>query len=352
MKKPKLRNILVPIDFSPMSIDAIGDAKKIAQKFGATIQLAHVHHQQYALGYLGPVLASGQPIVSFEEHRLKTLGEELQEVATQAGLPRSSPVHLSVGPSVFHEICRLAQRIPADLIVMSTHGRTGLKHVLLGSTAERIVQHSPCPVLITRARGEKSSRSVIDKPQLGSRESILVPVDFSSASRQALEYAIDFAERIEARLLILHVVHLGDGLTIEDLRTLRFARARKAARAEAQRQMEKFLRPLKFRGVKFDTLLRMRKPAREICALAEKCNVDWIITATHGLTGLDHLLMGSVAEQVVRRARRSVLVVPANPRAKLEGLSSLVRPDRSANVAGPKQNLADGMNRRKEVARL
>ena len=109
MKKLTLRKILVPIDFSPMSIQAIEDAKKLAQEFRATIQLAHVHHQQYALGYLGPVLTSGEPIVSFEEHREATLGDELREVARRAGLPPSSAVYLRVGASVFHEICRLAQ---------------------------------------------------------------------------------------------------------------------------------------------------------------------------------------------------------------------------------------------------
>ena len=352
MKKLKLRNILVPIDFSPMSIEAIEGAKKIAQKFGATIQLAHVHHQQYAVGKLGPVLARGEPIVSFEEHRRETLGDELKEVARRAGLSPSTPVHVCVGPSAFHEICRFAQKIPADLIVMSTHGRTGLKHFFLGSTAERIVQHSPCPVLVTRARSEKSDRSAIEKLRPGRRESILVPVDYSSASCQALQYAIGFAAHTGAKLFILHATHLGNGLTVEDLKAFRFAKARKEARAEAQRQMGEFLRPVGFGNVEFDTILRMGNPAAEICKVAEQRDIDCIITATHGLTGFDHLLMGSVAEQVVRRAQRPVLVVPANPKARLEGLSRLVRSERSAEIAKPKQDRADGVNRRQKMAQL
>ena len=352
MKKPKLRNMLGPIDFSPVSIEAIEAAKKIAQKFGATIRLAHVHHQQYAAGYLGPVLVSGEPIVSFEEHRRETLGNELKKVARRAGLPPSTPLHVCVGPSVFHEICRLAQKIPADLIVMSTHGRTGLQHFFLGSTAERIVQHSPCPVLVTRARSEKPDQSAIQKLRPGARESILVPVDYSSASGQALQYAIGFAAHTGAKLLILHATHLGNGLTVEDLKAFRFAKARKEARAEAQRQMGKFLRPVRFGSVEFDTLLRMGNPVAEICEVAEQHDIDCIITATHGLTGFDHLLMGSVAEQIVRRAPRPVLVVPANPKGRLEALSRLVRPDRSAKVAKPKQDRAGRVNRRQKMAPL
>ena len=240
MKKPKLRNILVPIDFSPVSIAAIEEAKTIAQKFAATIQLAHVHHQQYAVGHLGPVLARGEPIVSFEEHRRETLGNELKKVARRAGLSPSTRVHVCVGPSVFHEICRLAQKIPVDLIVMSTHGRTGLKHFFLGSTAERIVQHSPCPVLVTRTRSEKSDQRAIEKLRLGGRQSILVPVDYSSASCQALQYAIDFAAHTGAKLLILHATHLGNGLTLEDLKAFRFAKAKKSPGRRRNGRWESF----------------------------------------------------------------------------------------------------------------
>ena len=116
--------------------------------------------------------------------------------------------------------------------------------------------------------------------------------------------------------------------------------------------MGEFLRPVRFGRVEFDTILRMGNPAAEICKVAEQRDIDCIITATHGLTGFDHLLMGSVAEQVVRRAQRPVLVVPANPKARLEGLSRLVRPDCSAKVAKPKQDRAGRVNRQQEMAPL
>src|SRR5262249_29836889 len=88
---------------------------------------------------------------SFEQHRRKRLAEELKMMAQAHGL---SPglIHPLEGASAFHEICRLAQQIPADLIVMPTHGYTGLRRVLLGSTAERVVRYSPCPVFIVREK--------------------------------------------------------------------------------------------------------------------------------------------------------------------------------------------------------
>ena len=321
MKKPKLRNILVPIDFSPVSIEAIEHAKKIAQKFDATIGLAHVHHQQYAVGYLGPVLARGQPVMSFEEHRLGTLGDELKEVACRAGLPPSTQIHVCVGPSAFHEICRLAQKISTDLIVMSTHGRTGLKHFFLGSTAERILQHSPCPVLVTRPRVKTLSRPSVHGSALRSIDTILVPVDFSQTSFQALEYAVEFAERVAARLILFHAVDLGPALTADGYAMYDMTAMEKAAQKGAEEQMQKFVRLAKFQGVHFETLVRVAQSISEICNLAEQRDVDLIITATHGRTGFKHLLIGSVAEQVVRYAPRSVLVVPSHPDIRIARLT-------------------------------
>ena len=95
---------------------------------------------------------------SFEEHRNKQLAEELKTVARKTGLSARDQTHLRTGVSAFQEICKLAQEIPADLIVLPTHGYTGLKHVFLGSTAERVVQHAPCPVFVVRQLGKRPGR--------------------------------------------------------------------------------------------------------------------------------------------------------------------------------------------------
>ncbi len=225
MKLADIRSILVPIDFSKMSIVTTETAKGIARRFGATIHLAHVHQRQYPVGFMGPVLAAGKTPVSFEEHRRETLREELKELAGRCGVSPNA-VHLCEGASVFDELSRLAQKISADLIVMPTHGRTGLKHVVLGSTAERMVQHSPCPVLVTRGRRTTSNESVTKGVALAGIDAILVPVDFSSASLHALEYAIAFAERVAARLIVFHAVYFDDtfsiaGFDVDDLSRLK-----------------------------------------------------------------------------------------------------------------------------------
>ena len=332
MKKMNLRNILVPIDFSKMSIEAIETAKRLGQRFGATIHLAHVHHWQYPADFVGPVLSSGFLPESFQEDRNRQLAEQLKSVAKRAGFSPQEQTHLRTGAAPFHEICKLAQEIPADLIVMPTHGHTGLKHVLLGSTAERVVQHSPCPVFVVRQRKRKS-----ETRRVFTTDSILVPVDFSSCSREGLQYAIGFANEFGARLILLHVRYLGyiyssEGTALYDIPALQ-----EAARKNAERQMRQLVRSVSFGGVKFETAFTEGSPALDICAFAKDHDVDLIITSTHGLTGFEHVLIGSIAEKVVRHAPCSVLVVPSHPKVRMANL---------ANAGGRKTRTLPGSPRR------
>jgi nucleotide-binding universal stress UspA family protein len=316
MKKLSIRNILVPIDFSAISSQTIETAKRLAHRFGASIHLAHVHHWQYPTDFVGPVISSGFLPQSFQEHRNKQLAEKLKTIASKAGLSSRGQTHLRTGASAFHEICKLAQEIPADLVVMPTHGYTGLKHVFLGSTAERVIQHSPCPVFVMRQKKRKSKSG-----GAFTLRTILVPVDFSSCSRKGLEYAIGFANEIGARIILLHATYLGyiyssEGTLLYDIPGLQ-----EAARKNAARQMRKLVRVVKFGRVKFETAFTEGSPALDISAFAKDHDVDLIITSTHGLTGFQHVLIGSIAEKVVRHAPCSVLVVPSHPKIRMANLA-------------------------------
>lgn len=322
MKKPAIRNILVPIDFSRLSRPAIETAKRLARKFDAAVHLAHVHEFYYPAGFMTPPAPVPTVIFTYRDKAATRLSRDLKALAKRQGLSAEN-CHILSGTPTFHEICNLARKIPADLIVMPTHGYTGITHVFEGSTAERIVQHSPCPVLVARER--KSGRVRAKAGATGSMNTILVPVDFSQSSLQALEYAIAFAGPLAAKLIIFHAVHFGFAFTASGYGMYDLSTLIKAAHKDADRQMKQFVRRVKFRGVKFETAVKVGPPVSEICGFADQRAVDLIITATHGRTGFKHLLIGSVAEQVVRYTRQPVLVVPSHPEVRVARLTRGIR---------------------------
>jgi nucleotide-binding universal stress UspA family protein len=316
MKSLTIQNILVPIDFSEMSIQAIGVARQLARRFGATIGLAHVHQFDYPADF-GTGLPPLPPFstVIFEQDSEKRIAGRLRALANEHGLSTAGCRLLSGGPA-FDEICRFTRDISADLVVMPTHGYTGLKHVFLGSTAERVIRHSPCPVFVVR-----QGKQTLPAKRMFAARRILVPVDFSDCSLEGLRYAVGFANKFGATIVLLHAAYLGyiyssEGNSIYDVPALQ-----KAARVSAERRIRELVRRVDFGRAKFGTVITEGSPVLDICAFAKDHKIDLIITSTHGFTGLKHVLIGSVAEQVVRHAPCSVLVVPSHPHVRMVNLA-------------------------------
>jgi nucleotide-binding universal stress UspA family protein len=140
------QNILVPVDFSEHSGRALGVAIEVARKFGGRIHLIHAYPIQQILVSPYPVALPLDLDRQFREASNKQLAEWAERVRS-AGLPVETST-ASDSPS--EAIARCAESIKADLIVMGTRGLSGLKHVLLGSVAERTLRIAPCPVLTVK----------------------------------------------------------------------------------------------------------------------------------------------------------------------------------------------------------
>jgi universal stress protein A len=144
-----VKKILVPTDFSAPSDEALRTAVGFAKVFGASIELVHV--------YVEPAYVLPPPVematFPFDMAQvLARLGEALEaqrDRVREAGIP-VEVTSLSGRPA--QQIVAHAKKVGTDLIVMGTHGRSGFQHVLLGSVAERVVHHSPCPVLVVPTR--------------------------------------------------------------------------------------------------------------------------------------------------------------------------------------------------------
>jgi nucleotide-binding universal stress UspA family protein len=142
-----IKSILVPIDFSATSKKALQYALPFAEQFGAQIILLHV---------VEPVATPDFayfPLMMENEQVNQACKAELDLLCRQSALPAKLIEKTLVRKGVaFQEITEAARALKVDLIILTTHGHTGLKHVVLGSTAERVVRHAPCPVLIVREK--------------------------------------------------------------------------------------------------------------------------------------------------------------------------------------------------------
>jgi universal stress protein A len=140
----RIRSILVPIDFSASSRKALDYAVPFAEQFGAKLTLLHVVEPIASSDFGFPLMMESGKIMAACKGKLELLAK--QKAINPKILERAV---VSEGRA-FHEIARAAKNLKVDLIIISTHGYTGLKHALLGSTTERVVRHAPCPVLVVR----------------------------------------------------------------------------------------------------------------------------------------------------------------------------------------------------------
>jgi nucleotide-binding universal stress UspA family protein len=143
-----IRQILVPTDFSAYSNAALERATELAKALSARIHLVHSYWVTLSVGTTDLILVPPDFVEKLRVAASSEL-EQLEKKTAQAGVPCEA--HLSGDPAVT-AILDLAKSLPADLIAMGTHGHTGLRHLLLGSVAERIVRLAPCPVLTVKAK--------------------------------------------------------------------------------------------------------------------------------------------------------------------------------------------------------
>jgi len=296
----KVAKVLCPTDFSPCAGQALEVAVLVARSFGAELHVLH-----------GIVLHAADPHSAV--HHLPNL-EEIQAIlqrAAASALAEDIAPHADGtlrivevqrrAPFAGEAILNYAEEIGADLIVMGTHGRRGLSHLLLGSVANEVVRRAPCPVMTVRPRPDGAHLRAIDR--------ILVPVDFSKAANAALAAARDLAVAWTATLDVLHVIEetvmpafYAAGVTSllqldPEIRT--------RCQAELSRRVERLGGP----SVVANAHVREGKAAQQIVAFAAEQASDLIVLATAGRTGVERLLLGSVAEKVVRLAPCPVLVV-------------------------------------------
>jgi nucleotide-binding universal stress UspA family protein len=311
-----VRKILAPTDFSDESNVGVRHALQLAEKFGAALWLLHVIEPL-------PVMEGmeGFPLLPTRPELIKEARTKLQSLV-ERDAKKTLRLHARViTAKPFHGIVTTAAEHGADLIVMSTHGYTGVNHALLGSTTERVVRHAPCPVLTVRVPTAESGTAA---PPLKIGR-LLVPIDFSELSKNALPLAVSFARTFGAEITLFNVTEIYpiDYLLGRELMNHAITPLMMDAEAALQRMAENLNDKT---GMKVSVIVRDGTPHKEICQLADEIHADMIILTTHGYTGLKHVWLGSTAERVVRHARCPVLAVRQGKNAQSTDSRSEERP--------------------------
>jgi len=293
-----LRQLLIPLDFSGESRQAITAALPLAQAFNAKINLVHIvppvvtwDGVQGAIPHI-PTTQAG--LVDAARERLENMMETLvpEVFRGQALLREGNP---SQG------IVAAAETLGIDLIVISTHGYTGLKHTLLGSVAEKVVRFAPCSVLTVRRPGAHvESVSVTPDARELRWRTILVPLDLSKSSLVALHVAVPLASLCGATLLLLNVVEPAPyGAGFEGVV---LALPEETQVKNASKHLPELAQRLVPASLKVETLVVQGRAAQMIGQIAAERDVDLIVQTTLGHRGLERALLGSTAEHVVRLA--------------------------------------------------
>ncbi|MEP7304377.1 MAG: universal stress protein [Acidobacteriota bacterium] len=287
----RLERILCPVDFSDTSQHAIDHALALARWYGAHVTALHAY----------------DPTGSDDDvERLRA--EMVTELRRRGSIDARVDIRVEAGGAT-RSILDCAASLPADLIVMGTHGLSGFEHLVLGSVAEKVLRRARCPVFTVPPRVH--STSVLPFKQL------LCAVDFSPSSAGALDFAFSVAAESEARLTLLHVLEWPwpeppapafDELPHDE--AVQLAEFRRAREADALERLGALVPGL----VRDDRTPISRcahgKPYVEILRVAGEQRTDLIVLGVHGgrhPVGLS--VLGSTANQVVRQATCPVVTM-------------------------------------------
>jgi nucleotide-binding universal stress UspA family protein len=304
----EIRRILCPIDFSDFSRRALDHAVAIARWYESTITLLHVHAilppPTYALG------TDILPAASFTPVDREALTASMKRFAeSEAGWSPPMEFDIAEGANPAAEILTKAMAMPAELVVLGTHGRSGFERLVLGSITEKVLRKATCPVLSV----PKGAPDLASAPTVLFKR-ILCAIDFSDCSTHALNFAMSLAQEAEAHLDVVNVLELPPEVPPGMHETVRggprslteyIALAEEDRRARLQDAVPQSVRAY----CTVETTLATGKPYREILRIAAEQKSDLIVIGIHGRGAADLLFFGSTAQHVVRQASCPVLTL-------------------------------------------
>jgi nucleotide-binding universal stress UspA family protein len=305
--RPRLQRILCTTDFSTFAGRSLPYGIALAREFGSTLYGCHVVDLPAAAVYGEPaVLAYGAAYIdplAQRERVVKAAHEQLKALLADSGV--ATEILVAAGQPA-EEITRLAADRKVDLVIAATHGRSGLRRLLLGSVTARLMQTLPCPLLIVKSPSPESSAA---PPAAFRLKRILVGCDFSPNAALAFENALSLAQEFEAEL---HLVHVIEPPIYKDLQAFPAAADGELFQSLHERLKKRLDRMLPEEACNWcapQIALLEGLPDEEITRYALRRQVDLIVLGTRGQGVMEKIFVGSTTERVARRAPCPVLSV-------------------------------------------
>jgi len=283
-----VKKILCPVDFFPASDAAVKYAAGLAANYDATLHLLHVVGPVAPMAYEYMTNAS-EIIGSIEDSAAKEMNKRVTKLKVM-GISSETEIRLG---DVHDEIKQVIEEVKPDLIVMGTHGRCGVERWFMGSTTEKLLRHSPVPLVTISAAGEKLSTLP---------RKIMVTTDFSDGTPDALAYAFSVAQENESKVTLLHVV--------QDVATDLPGKYRSTLIDAVRNRLEEMVPAEARHWCDIVTRVETGVPYRIIKRVLEDERIDLLVMNIHGKGMFDRALLGSTAERVVRMAGCPVMMVP------------------------------------------
>ena len=284
--KLTIHNILCPTDFSELARSAFAESVRLARWFGAKVTVAHV--MPFAVPIAGDLGYVPLPAGTNEASRKAALASLRHFVDTT----EHTGVHLQLvcrEGDACDEILKVARDVAADLVVMGTHGRSGIKRMVLGSVTEAVLHRPPAPVLTVNREFPRRN---------GLFRTVLCATDASSSSEGTIGVALAIADEGAKRVTVLNVIEHG------------VKGASGALELSARIALQGLIPDEARSSYRIDERIAFGEPDPEILAVAAEEAADLIVMGTRGRGTLGHLF-GSTVRSVVRDAKCPVLVVPA-----------------------------------------
>jgi nucleotide-binding universal stress UspA family protein len=291
----QLQRVLATTDLSAPARHAAGRAALVAKDAGATLQVVHVISDP-VLGSLRRLIEGSRDDIELRlrdkiDRDVARLAEHLTQIV---GAP--VPTDVVTGPPIAGILGHAAAN-RADLLVLGAQGASYMRHLMLGSTAERLVRKSGLPLLVVRQPPHEPYRRV------------LVAVDFSASSVAALDMARAVAPHADLVLLHAYEVPYEDWMQTVEVREDALQHYQQAARQRALQDMQAFLDAARLTAADVPTVVVKGDPTLRILEQEQELDCDLVVVGKQGETVPEEFLLGSVTKHVLQQSRSDVLVV-------------------------------------------